>query len=78
MTMTFELWNVHTGNAIGEFTTEAEALAFVREAIARNGRTYADALFLGSTTRGRSKAVARGQVLAERAVAAGELTVVPV
>ena len=68
--MTYELWNTRTGNAIGEFSTEAEALAAVREAVGRNGRGYADLLFLGATSRGRSKPVAQGQTLAERALAA--------
>ena len=67
--MTYELWNMQTGNAIGGFATEAEALALVREAIERNGRSYADMLFLGSTSRGRSRPIAQGQALAERALA---------
>lgn len=71
--MTYELWNRQTGNAIGEFATEAEALAVVREAVERNGREYADLLFLGVSSRGRSKPVAEGQALAERALAAPQL-----
>lgn len=68
--MTYELWNMRTGNAIGEFATEVQALAFVRDAIARNGSGYADLLFLGATSRGRSKPIAQGSALAERAIAA--------
>ena len=69
--MTYELWNMRTGNAIGDFATEAEALAFVRAAIERHGRSYADKLFLGrEDSRGRSKPIAQGQALAGRALAA--------
>ena len=68
--MTYEIWNTNTGNAMGEFTSEAEALAFVREAVCRHGRAYADQLFLGVTSGGRSKPVAEGSALADRAAAA--------
>jgi hypothetical protein len=65
---TFELWNTRTGNAIGEFQTEAAALAFVREAGARNGRASAEPWFLGASTRGRSMPVVRGTALVTRAL----------
>jgi hypothetical protein len=69
--MTYELWNIKTGNAIGGYASEAEALAFVREVIARHGRAYADMLFLGcEDARGRSRPIAQGQALAERALTA--------
>ena len=74
---TFELWNSESGSAIGEYATEAEALALVVEAIERNGRGYADMLFLGSTSRGRSKMLAQGQELVERALAAKGQSVAP-
>jgi hypothetical protein len=68
--MTYELWDGDTGNAIGGFDTEADALALVREAIARHGRSYVETWFLGSEdARGRSKLIADGIVLAERALA---------
>jgi hypothetical protein len=67
----YELWNMRTGNAIGDFRTEAEALAAVRAAIERHGRSYVDKLFLGyESSSGRSKPIAQGQALAERAIAA--------
>jgi hypothetical protein len=70
--MTYELWNVRTRNAIGQFATRAEALACVREAIRRHGRGYADALLLGTEdSLGRSKPIARGQALADLALADG-------
>ena len=36
-TMAVELWNDKTGNAIDDFDTEGEALAFVRETISLRG-----------------------------------------
>ena len=70
--MTFELWNTRTGNAIGDFATEAEALAYIREAIERHGRAYVDRLLLGcEDVHGRSKPVARGQALADLALGHG-------
>ena len=69
--MTYELWNTKTRNAIGDYRTEAEALAFVREVISRHGRSYADMLFLGcEDPQGRSRPIAQGQALVERALAA--------
>jgi hypothetical protein len=69
--MTYELWNVRTGNALGDFATEEEALAAVRRLVERHGRAYVDKLFLGrEDSRGRSTPIAQGQALAERALAA--------
>ena len=36
----FEVWDLVSGNAITDFATEAEALAFVRDAIAQFGRGH--------------------------------------
>jgi hypothetical protein len=36
--MAIELWNDKTGNAIDDFDTEDEALAFVRETISLRGK----------------------------------------
>jgi hypothetical protein len=72
-TMTYyELWNTKTSNAVGDFDTEAEALAVVREAIQRHGRGYADMLMLGcEDDAGESRAIAAGQELAELALHTG-------
>jgi hypothetical protein len=73
--MTYELWNTRSGNAIGDFDSEAEALAVVRQAIAQHGRAYADMLLLGcEDSKGRSKEIASGQALADRAEAAARAT----
>jgi 3'-phosphoadenosine 5'-phosphosulfate sulfotransferase len=67
--MTYELWDTETGNVIGGYRSQSEALAVVREAISRHGRGYADLLFLGcEDSKGRSRAIARGQDLAELAL----------
>ncbi|MGD9894072.1 MAG: hypothetical protein AB7N70_18535 [Dehalococcoidia bacterium] len=41
MRMTYQLWSLETGNAIGEFDSEAKALAFVREAADEHGQAVA-------------------------------------
>ena len=65
---TFELWNAESGNLLGSFATEELALEAVREAIQRNGERYGDILALGcENSRGRSKVVASGSQLIERA-----------
>ena len=70
--MTYELWNVRARSLVGGFDTQAEALACVREALQRHGRSYIDALLLGSEDRhGRSKPIARGQALAKLALEDG-------
>ena len=68
---TFELWNTSSGNLLGTFPTEAEALAAVREAIQRHGEGYVDTLALGrENSRGASRIVAAGAPLVERAAKA--------
>ena len=36
----YEVWDLVSGNAITEFPSESEALAFIRSAIARHGREH--------------------------------------
>ena len=78
-TMTYyELWNTKTRNAVGDFDSEAEALAVVREAIHRHGREYANMLALGcEDDAGETRAIAGGQELAELALHAGSRQAVP-
>ncbi|MGH2350699.1 MAG: hypothetical protein ACRDI2_19750 [Chloroflexota bacterium] len=69
--MTYELWDMKSRNALGGFATEAEALAVVREMIEDHGRGAVESWLLGATnSRGRSKPIAQGRELAERALAA--------
>ena len=63
----FELWNMSSGNLLGTFATEEAALGAVREAVARHGVAYVDALALGhENSRGRSRIVAQGTELLHR------------
>jgi hypothetical protein len=68
--MVYELWDIETGNAIGSFRTEAEALLIVRELLESNGADYADALDLGwLDERGNAGSIATGSSLRHRATA---------
>jgi hypothetical protein len=71
MASTFELWDLQTRNAVGGYSTEAEALAVVRRTIEADGLAFIDDLaLLQVNSRGRSTTVALGAGLAERALAA--------
>ena len=63
--MFYVLWDVETGNVVGDFATEDEALAVVRELLDENAPDYVDALSLGRTDDdGGTRLVAEGQRLA--------------
>ena len=47
MDTSYELWNVETGNIIGAFATEDEALTIVRQLVDSYGQSYALELTLG-------------------------------
>jgi hypothetical protein len=69
--MTYELWSKASRSIVGGFDSEAEALAAVRDALARHGRAYAEEFaVVREDQRGRSKLIAEGTELVERAVAA--------
>ena len=36
----YELWHMDTGNLSGEFDSEAQALAAIRDALTRHGHAY--------------------------------------
>lgn len=46
--MHWELWDTDTGNLVGEYDTEAEALAVVRDALALHGLAAIAPLALGA------------------------------
>ena len=74
----FDLWDVETGNLIGTFASEAEALEIVRQLIEVNGMGYADALDLGRIANdGTTSSIATGQALVGRARGSGRPVVVP-
>ena len=66
----YELWDVDTGNLVGTFASEADALAEVRGLLAVNGTSYADDLSLGRRLGGGGELIAEGAELARRAEAA--------
>jgi hypothetical protein len=67
--MTFELWDIESGNIVGAYAAEADALAVVQWAIGAQGQSYANALVLFlddggdiiKTLAGRAELVARAQ-----------------
>jgi hypothetical protein len=77
-TMTFELWDMRSRNAIGGFDSEAAVLAAVRQLIEDHGRSYADDLFLGcEDDEGNSRPIAKGQQLADPALTAAQRSTLP-
>jgi hypothetical protein len=68
MAGTYELWNTRTGNIVGAFENEEAALEAVCKAVESYGREYAEQLLLGrENSRGRSRMIATGAELVERA-----------
>jgi hypothetical protein len=59
---------MESGNLLGSFVSEENALAAVRDAVDRNGESYGEVLALGrEDSRGRSKTIAQGRDLVARA-----------
>lgn len=68
--MIYELWETETGNLVGTYETEQDALGLVRDTIQCYGAQYVDSLLLGcEDEKGYSTFIAEGQALAERALA---------
>ena len=66
--MFYALWDLESGNALGDFDSEADALAVVRDLIAANESDYAEMLSLGQTSDdGTYLVIAGGPALAARA-----------
>ena len=68
--MFYELWDLESGNIVGDFDSEADALQVVRELLEVNDPDFVDALSLGRNDDGAFAVVAEGAALAERAQAA--------
>jgi hypothetical protein len=66
----YELWDVDTGNIVGTFASEAEALAEVRGLLAVNGSGYAGDLSLARKHAEGGELIAEGDDLAQIAEAA--------
>jgi hypothetical protein len=74
--MMYELWNLETGNAVGEYPSEAAALEAVRLSIEAHGIQYAEQLGLGvENRRGRTRKIATRRELVERALASAPRSV---
>ena len=67
--LVYQLWDIDTGNLIGEFDAETDALVAVRDAFALHGRAYAEGLALGTVGSTRHpEHVAVGAELVTRAL----------
>ena len=70
MAGTYELWNMRSRSIFGVFESEDAALEGVRRAAETYGRDFAERLALGCEDhRGRSRQIAAGAELVERALA---------
>jgi len=64
--MTYDLWDVESGNIVNTFETERDALVVVRTLLGLNGQEYARALSLGAEDDdGSMRIIAEGEALAE-------------
>ncbi len=69
----YELWDAASGNLTEEFPTDTDALAAVREAVARYGREYAEAYgVIYASSDGRSRLLAQGAELVDLALRTGQ------
>lgn len=63
----YDLWDVDTGNSLGTYDTEAEALRIARLLIEAYGTDYAEMLDLGySDEQGEGRSIASGAMLLDR------------
>jgi hypothetical protein len=68
MTAYFDLWDTDSGNCLGSFATQDEALAIVAALLDANGDRYADDLDLGHVDEeDRFRRIATGSALAAMA-----------
>lgn len=64
---TYELWEMRSGNLVGSWPAETEALAVAREALDRHGAELVASLsLLSENTQGDTTVVAEGAALVER------------
>jgi hypothetical protein len=68
--MHYELWHMPSGNLVNTFDRESAALAIVRRAFEQSGRAAGEVFALGTEDRrGRSRQIAAGPDLLQRALA---------
>jgi hypothetical protein len=65
---TYELWDMRSGNLMGSFPTEREALSTLAAAIVKHGVSYADDVDLTRECGEESRSLASGQTLAKMAM----------
>ena len=71
MAATYELWDMESRNIIGAHAMEADALRSIAHAVHTYGPDYAHSLALiREDSRGRSRLIAQGADLMQRALAA--------
>lgn len=68
MNVAYELWEMRSGNLMGSFPTQEEALTTLAEAVKRYGPSYADTITLTWEHGDESKDIASGADLAEWAM----------
>lgn len=62
--MAFELWDFETGNALGEYDREADALAVIRDNVRSHGPSVVHGVaLLARDPGGESRIVAQGEAL---------------
>lgn len=72
--VSYELWDVDTNNMVAGFAAVAEAVAFVRRAIAERSAQYLDDLVLVEVNQfGHSREISRGRGDLHRFAAYGRL-----
>ena len=77
--MNYELWSLSSRNIVADFETEAAALQAVAVIVQQQGRDAALDLLLGvEDDDGRSRPIAQGQDLVDRALVASLSAHVPV
>jgi hypothetical protein len=63
-TVTYELWEMRSGNLVGSWSTETEALAVVRDALNRHSAdAFASLSLLAEDAQGETTVVAEGLAL---------------
>lgn len=68
MMATYELWDMRTGNLVGSWGTQADALSVIRRAVARQGAEAIGTLsLLCEDATGNTTLVAEGATLVELA-----------
>ena len=79
MSTIYELWDLRSGNAVGGFETEAEALDAVRALVQDHGRSYVDDLSLvREDENGDTTPLAKGATLTDLALRSRRHANVPV